>query len=59
MIFPRKRATALRKEWGIIFERLKEIDQAKELLDIELVVFLADEKLTESEYLLALRAVAF
>jgi hypothetical protein len=47
---------AHQKKWNIIFERLKEIDQAKELLDIELDVFLANEKLTEEEYLLALRS---
>jgi hypothetical protein len=53
---PKEESKALRKKWNIIFERLKEIDQAKELLDIELVDFLADEKLTEEEYLLALRS---
>jgi hypothetical protein len=52
---PKEESKAARKKWNIIFERLKEIDHAKELLDIELVDFLADEKLTEEEYLLALR----
>jgi hypothetical protein len=53
---PKEESKAHRKKWNTIFERLKEIDQAKELLDIELVDFLADKKLTEEEYLLALRS---
>jgi hypothetical protein len=53
---PKEESKALRKKWNSIFARPKEIDSAKELLDIELVTFLADERLTEEEYLLALRS---
>jgi hypothetical protein len=52
----KEESKALQKKWNLIFERLKEIDHAKELLDIELSDFLAYEKLTEEEYLLALRS---
>jgi hypothetical protein len=52
----KEESKALRKKWNLIFERLKEIYQAKELFDIELSDFFADEKLTEEEYLLALRS---
>lgn len=35
--------------WKSISERLKSIDQSKELLDVDLVTFLDDEKWTEEE----------
>jgi hypothetical protein len=48
---PKEESKALRKKWNSIFARRKEIDSAKELLDIELVNFLTDKRLTEEEYL--------
>jgi hypothetical protein len=48
---PKQKSKAHRRKWKKIFDRLKEIDLGKELLDIELHEFLDNKKWSETEYI--------